>query len=673
MKIWEKMQKSTAGQSLEAKSVEHQLKEEKNKNHTLNFQIVEKEREISRLTAELKKSQTSEKNLQSQNHALNQHCEKLKTEVDMLKSNLAYNAGELDRLVAEFKQSEAVFHSELKKSLHEFESERGSLQRKLSNLQQKNHEQNQQRNIIEKQLEEYRLKSDHISREKDAAIERITLHYNNQLHDLRNQQQQYNNTIQNLKSQIESNSNLIRKQKLEYKKQIIDLESKLNKNQKIIAEANRKYEQEKQTLEYHKNEQISSLQQTKQNLESEISKQQNSNSRSQQEIDKLKAQLVKNQRDIQKIQSEFEANARAREMQFKKTISAADCRIKELEIHRQQTAVQQIPAKTIQESKEYKTQKEKIEEKKRIIKQRIKSNLVKLSSVTATQSETPVVVENSSKNKKSEIFLPGFDPKTYLSLNPDLKMNLTEATNHYINYGKEGRLISKNKLYLNQIYYQQSQFNDIIPGFYPYFNQHCSLFFESKILCDVYNQKKYHDSDYVGVFSWKLQQKYKRQIKYQDIDLNMSKYKGNYDILSFDPRQSTIPGLRRPHKGSQLYSEMSWDALMLLIQKLKQQGHIQESIPNLDKKMLRIYCNYFVTTKEIFEDYISSFMIPAINLLVNDDELYDISMDNSLYGDPPHSFIEQTQLDYYPKAPFILERLINCYTLIRGLKVGFVL
>ena len=43
MKIWEKMQKSTAGQSLEARSVEHQLKEEKNKNHTLNFQIVEKD------------------------------------------------------------------------------------------------------------------------------------------------------------------------------------------------------------------------------------------------------------------------------------------------------------------------------------------------------------------------------------------------------------------------------------------------------------------------------------------------------------------------------------------------------------------------------------------------------------------------------------------------------
>lgn len=662
MKIWEKMQKSTAGQSLEARSVEHQLKEEKNKNHTLNFQIVEKEREISRLTAELNKSQTSEKNLQSQNHALNQHCEKLKTEVEMLKSNLSYNAGELDRLVVEFKQSEAAFHSELKKSLHEFESERNSLQRKLSDLQQKNHEQNQQRNIIDKQLEEYRFKTEHISREKDAAIERITLHYNNQLHDLRSQQEQYNNTIQNLKSQIESNSNLIRKQKLEYKKQIIDLESKLNKNQKIIAEANRKYEQEKQTLEYHKNEQISSLQQTKQNLESEISKQQNSNSRSQQEIDKLKAQLAKNQRDIQKIQSEFEANARARETEFKKTISSADCRIKELETNKNQSQTQEEKPKE-EKPKESKVNiSEKIKLKKQQIKERLAASRVRSKRF-------------SNKHRSGPIIIPGFDPKNYLSLNSDLKMNNSKALNHYLNHGQnEGRSTSINKLYLTQIYYEERQLNATVSGFYPYFNENCTIFCESQIMCDIYNKQLYHNHDYVGVFSWKLQEKFKHRVNFYEIDRTILTNKDKYDIFSMNWQDSSNYEIGIQHEGSQSFHAKSWPELLKLIKKMQDKGIIDRNIPDLNKKMQRIYCNYFITSKEIYEDYICSFMIPAIDLLKNDKEMMGISLEYADYGfDPPLSFIEQTGLDYYPLAPFMLERLINCYTLIRGLRVGFVL
>ena len=40
---------------------------------------------------------------------------------------------------------------------------------------------------------------------------------------------------------------------------------------------------------------------------------------------------------------------------------------------------------------------------------------------------------------------------------------------------------------------------------------------------------------------------------------------------------------------------------------------------------------------------------------------------------PPKNFTNDTGLSYYPKIPFLLERLINVYIYINNVKVGYVL
>jgi hypothetical protein len=120
----------------------------------------------------------------------------------------------------------------------------------------------------------------------------------------------------------------------------------------------------------------------------------------------------------------------------------------------------------------------------------------------------------------------------------------------------------------------------------------------------------------------------------------------------------------------------AWQALMQLTQHMQSKKiWPQVSERELDKKMLRIYCNYFIAKKEIWEDFVGNFMIPAIQEMKNDEQMKNIATaDHATYSLPlPQSFIDATGYDYYPTAPFMLERLINVYTVMKNLKVGFVL
>ena len=92
-----------------------------------------------------------------------------------------------------------------------------------------------------------------------------------------------------------------------------------------------------------------------------------------------------------------------------------------------------------------------------------------------------------------------------------------------------------------------------------------------------------------------------------------------------------------------------------------------------DLKM--VYFNYFVATPKVYKHFVDSILSPAISLFKNDKELNKLGMINANYRNqiPPHSFTKDTGLNYYPRIPFLLERLINVYIYINDVKVGYVL
>ena len=68
--------------------------------------MAEKESRLSRAALELSEVKSQKHDLSAQNHALHQVCKKLQDEVNVLKNSLSHSAGEIDRLVREFKDSE---------------------------------------------------------------------------------------------------------------------------------------------------------------------------------------------------------------------------------------------------------------------------------------------------------------------------------------------------------------------------------------------------------------------------------------------------------------------------------------------------------------------------------------------------------------------------------------
>ena len=280
-----------------------------------------------------------------------------------------------------------------------------------------------------------------------------------------------------------------------------------------------------------------------------------------------------------------------------------------------------------------------------------------------------------------------FNPRTYRKLNEDLKkLTITELKEHYLECGKkEARLYLKplvrpdhnftnqNNIKLYQIYYDQKHTDRILNHAIPYLNNNPTIYFESGVMCDIFNKKDYVDSDYIGVLSWKASLKISNMKTLSEIDSAISTQK--YDIYTFNNK--SFLGFTRPHSGSHKnYDLQAWRALMKLTRHMQSKKiWPQASEKELDKKMLRIYCNYFIAKKEIWEDFVGNFMIPAIQEIKNDEQMKNIATTaHSGYKNIlPQSFIDATGYDYYPMAPFMLERLINVYIVMRNLKVGFVL
>ena len=114
------------------------------------------------------------------------------------------------------------------------------------------------------------------------------------------------------------------------------------------------------------------------------------------------------------------------------------------------------------------------------------------------------------------------------------------------------------------------------------------------------------------------------------------------------------------------------DGFDLLIKKLK----LSET-PNkfMTEKQKMIYFNYFIAKPEIYKHFVDTILDPTIALFQQDSEMNEMGYSREDYRNqtPPKSFTDDTGLSYYPKIPFLLERLINVYIYVNDVKVGYVL
>jgi len=213
---------------------------------------------------------------------------------------------------------------------------------------------------------------------------------------------------------------------------------------------------------------------------------------------------------------------------------------------------------------------------------------------------------------------------------------------------------------LYQIYYDEKQKEKLYPFSIPYFNTGLTIFFENKVLADIVSVA---NTEKIGVCSWKLAEKMRARVGLR-VPLTLEVLNSGYEVLSLtknSKKHTMLAHLYHWHPSSKQAMELLWQKLGF-----KLCGEVKNPI----------YQNHYVAKREIYQDYVNNFLNPAMELIKTDEELNNLMMKDSGYGKlsreaDTKSVKEKLGLDFYPLAPFILERCPSCWFDMKGIKISY--
>lgn len=220
-----------------------------------------------------------------------------------------------------------------------------------------------------------------------------------------------------------------------------------------------------------------------------------------------------------------------------------------------------------------------------------------------------------------------------------------------------------------QIYFKEEQKAQLEPEYIPYFNDPCSIFFESEVIRKLILDGKHLNTDYFGVVSYKIRGKLgymKENWRNHPKIANTSAQefspalfaKSLYDIdplpdaMSFQRHigHDTIGVAEGFHPG---FTKL-WKHIM---------GEIgYEWKPEVYKDVF--YCNYFVAKPELYERYVKEMLNPAIVVMEGMSELWG----KCNYPHPlPLNLQEQFNTKHWTFHAFICERMFTYFAHIHNL------
>jgi len=216
------------------------------------------------------------------------------------------------------------------------------------------------------------------------------------------------------------------------------------------------------------------------------------------------------------------------------------------------------------------------------------------------------------------------------------------------------------KVELHQIYYEENQKIHLFPFATPYYNTTLTPFFENTIIVDKVLTT---DADKIAVCSWSLKHKMSMRIPPRR-ELTEEVLQEDFDVMSFSknaPDHDMLGSLDVWHFGSSLVLRLIFDRLGLKMPK---------------KPKFPIYQNAFCAKTEIYKQYVTDFLIPAMNLMTNDEEIKNLCWKDSGYTrtilNVPVN-IERVKnflgTDYVPLHPFLLERCFSLWIDDKGYDV----
>lgn len=215
---------------------------------------------------------------------------------------------------------------------------------------------------------------------------------------------------------------------------------------------------------------------------------------------------------------------------------------------------------------------------------------------------------------------------------------------------------------LYQIYFKEDQKGNLYDFATPYFNEGLTVFFENEVISKIIPTET---SEKVGICSWQLRQKVGSGVPMRQ-PFTKEVIEWDYDVLSLGRQQKDHPMLsmmERWHTGSRETLAQIWSAL-------------GKHLPNEPKHP--IYSNHFMCRTDIYKEYVSDFLIPAMQIMENDEEIrkrcYEDSNYFKLVRDPGgygRRIKEKLNMDYIPLHTFLLERCFSCWINDKRLNIKY--
>ena len=213
---------------------------------------------------------------------------------------------------------------------------------------------------------------------------------------------------------------------------------------------------------------------------------------------------------------------------------------------------------------------------------------------------------------------------------------------------------------LYQLYYRDEQKEKLLPFSIPYKTEGLTIFFENDWISKLVMAS---NADKIGVTSWKLRDKMRARVGLR-VPLSLEVLNSDYEVLSLtknSKKHTMLAHLYHWHPNSKQAMELLWQKLGF-----KLCGEVKNPI----------YQNHYVAKREIYQDYVNNFLNPAMELIKTDEELNILMMSESNYGKlnreaDIRSVKAKLGLNYYPLAPFILERCPSCWFDMKGIKISY--
>ena len=165
----------------------------------------------------------------------------------------------------------------------------------------------------------------------------------------------------------------------------------------------------------------------------------------------------------------------------------------------------------------------------------------------------------------------------------------------------------------------------------------------------------------IAVCSWKLRAKLRYYIG-RPREITPELLESDYEVMSFTKNT-------KDHRMFQA-AEAWHPGFMNTFDKIL--GAIGVKRPGEIK--IPVYQNHFSCRTTIYKDYVSTYLVPAMEAITNEPEINELAMKDSKYSDltnqKAENLKEKLGIGYYPMTPFLLERLFSVYCQNRGIKIS---